>query len=259
MIREESAVTVEEISFGYERRKIFSGLSIDIGKGDFCTILGPNGSGKTTLMKCISGLLVPNEGQITLFGKPLAEYSIREKARRVAYVPQSQSFVFDISVFEYVMMGRNPYQKPWETGTKADREVVEETLRCCNILKYRDTSLQSLSGGELQRAMVARAIAQDTDIILLDEPLSNIDITHKFEIMDILRAMNASRGVTVITILHDLTIASHYSKQILFMKEGEILAYGDKDAVFDERNVRKCFDLGSRYAVEKSGFVYLSE
>jgi len=248
-------INIANLTFAYDNRTIFNDLSVSFPQGGFCSILGPNGSGKTTLLKCIVGLLQPSGGTIMLEGKPMSEYKMMDLARKIAYVPQYQDIVFDISVFDYVMLGRNPYQTPWEMQRAEDKEIVEAMLQKCNVWHYRDTLIQSLSGGERQRVMIARAMAQQTGIMLLDEPLSNIDVTHKFEIMDILQQLNEERNVTVLIILHDLPIAKAYSKQVLLLKEGKMLHFGDKNAVLTEENIRSCFDLTERYAVSEEGFI----
>ena len=248
-------INIQNLHFGYDSRVIFNDLSVTFPQGGFCSILGPNGSGKTTLLKCVTGLLKPDSGTITLNGKPLADYKMMDLARTIAYVPQYQDIVFDISVFDYVLLGRNPYQTPWEMQRPEDKEVVEEALNKCNVWDYRDRLLQALSGGERQRVMVARAMAQQTGIMLLDEPLANIDVTHKFGIMDILQELNEEQGVSILIILHDLPIAKAYSKQILLLKEGDVLQYGDRNAVLTEENIRNCFDLTERYAVSEEGFI----
>ena len=249
------SIRIDNLTFAYDSRVIFNDLSVSFPQGGFCSVLGPNGSGKTTLLKCIVGLLKPDSGMITLDGKPLADYKMMDLARTIAYVPQYQDIVFDISVFDYVLLGRNPYQTPWEMQRPEDKEVVEEALNKCNVWDYRDRLLQALSGGERQRVMVARAMAQQTGIMLLDEPLANIDITHKFGIMDILQELNEEQGVSILIILHDLPIAKTYSKQILLLKEGNVLQYGDRNAVLTEENIRNCFDLTERYAVSEEGFI----
>lgn len=249
------SISINNLTFAYDNRLIFNDLSVIFPQCGFCSILGPNGSGKTTLLKCIVGLLQPGGGTIRLDGRPMSEYKKMDLARKIAYVPQYQDIVFDITVFDYVMLGRNPYQTPWEMQRAEDKEIVEEMLQKCNVWHYRDTLLQSLSGGERQRVMIARAMAQQTGVMLLDEPLSNIDVTHKFEIMDILRQMNGERKVTVLIILHDLPIAKAYSKQVLLLKGGDVLHFGDKDAVLTEENIRSCFNLSERYDVSEEGFI----
>ena len=248
-------INIANLTFAYDNRTIFNDLSVSFPQGGFCSILGPNGSGKTTLLKCIVGLLQPSGGSIMLEGKPMSEYKMMDLARKIAYVPQYQDIVFDISVFDYVMLGRNPYQTPWEMQRPEDKEIVEDMLQRCKVWKYRDNLLQALSGGERQRVMIARAMAQQTGIMLLDEPLSNIDVTHKFEIMDILQELNEERNVTVLIILHDLPIAKAYSKQVLLLKEGKMLHFGDKNAVLTEEIIRNCFNLTERYAVSEEGFI----
>lgn len=249
------SINIQNLHFGYDNRVIFNNLSVSFPQGGFCSILGPNGSGKTTLLKCVAGLLKPDSGTIQLNGKPMSEYKMTEMARTLAYVPQYQDIVFDISVFDYVMLGRNPYQTPWEMQRPEDKEVVEDMLQRCKVWKYRDNLLQALSGGERQRVMIARAMAQQTGIMLLDEPLSNIDVTHKFEIMDILQQLNEEQEVSILIILHDLSIAKSYSKQILLLKEGQMLQYGDRNAVLTEGNIRNCFDLSDLYLISEEGFI----
>lgn len=249
------SINIQNLHFGYDNRVIFNDLSVSFPQGGFCSILGPNGSGKTTLLKCVAGLLKPDSGTIQLNGKPMSKYKMTEMARTLAYVPQYQDIVFDISVFDYVMLGRNPYQTPWEMQRPEDKEVVEDMLQRCKVWKYRDNLLQALSGGERQRVMIARAMAQQTGIMLLDEPLSNIDVTHKFEIMDILQQLNEEQGVSILIILHDLPIAKSYSKQILLLKEGNVLQYGDRNAVLTEGNIRNCFDLSDVYLISEEGFI----
>ena len=249
------SISINNLAFSYDKKVIFNDLSLTFPQGGFCSILGPNGSGKTTLLKCVVGLLQPESGTITLNGKPLPAYKKTELAREIAYVPQYQDIVFDITVFDYVMLGRNPYQTPWEMQRPEDRDVVEEMLQRCKVWQYRDNLMQALSGGERQRVMVARAMAQQTGIMLLDEPLANIDVTHKFEIMDILQELNETQQVTVLIILHDLSIAKAYSKQILLLKEGKMLQYGDTDAVLTEKNIRNCFGLSEQYVISQEGFI----
>lgn len=248
-------ININNISFAYDKRVIFNDLSVAFPQGGFCSILGPNGSGKTTLLKCVVGLLQPGGGTITLNGRALPEYKKTELAREIAYVPQYQDIVFDISVFDYVMLGRNPYQTPWEMQRPEDKEVVEEMLQRCKVWNYRDSLMQALSGGERQRVMVARAMAQQTGIMLLDEPLANIDVTHKFEIMDILQQLNEEQKVTVLIILHDLPIAKTYSKQVLLLKNGNALQFGVKNAALTEENIRNCFDLSSAFDISEAGFI----
>lgn len=251
-----NAISVKNISFCYDSKPIFKDLSLEIRKGSFYSILGPNGSGKTTLLKSIAGLLKPTSGQIVVNGREIDSYSVVERARNISYVPQYQHIVFDVSVHDYVMMGRNPYQKTWEMQGPGDEEIVESVMESCNVSKFRDKSIQSLSGGERQRVMIARAIAQRTPVMLLDEPLSNLDVAHKFEIMDILSELNSRDGVTVIIILHDMSIAKGYSTEALLLKGGKVLCCGKESDVLSCGNIRDCFDLSDSFSISDNGFIF---
>lgn len=249
------AIEIRDLCFSYDDNKIFTNLSFLVQNADFCTILGPNGSGKTTLLKCIAGLLKPESGGIIINGKKIEDYNIVELARNISYVPQYQDIVFDVSVFDYVMMGRNPYQGPWALQNTEDIAIVEEALESCNVLKFKNENIQSLSGGERQRVMIARAIAQRSPIMLLDEPLANIDVTHKFEIMDILERLNSEQKVTIVIILHDFPITMQYTHKVLMLKSGEVQSFGDVKEVMTRENLKKCFEISDKLKVEDNGYI----
>lgn len=250
----DNRIELRNIAFGYGKTMLFQELSATFEGKEFCAIVGPNGSGKSTLIKCICRLLPLQQGDIVVNGKPIGQYDSVELARLVSYVPQHQENVFDISVYDLVMMGLYPYQKKWQMGNAKDDEVVREMLRRCNLFHLKDRMLRELSGGEAQRALIARAMAQQTPIILLDEPLSNLDVAHRYEIMDILAQLN-KQGVMILMVIHEFPIALEYATHALLMKSGEICAHGDVNAVMTPENIRKCFDLGSEYAVSETGNV----
>ena len=248
-------IEVQHIDFQYQQLPIFHDLSVTMEEGEFCAVVGPNGSGKTTLLKCMAGLLTPTSGQILVGGQDLRQYNHLEFARKVSFVPQHQDTIFDMSVFEMVMMGRNPYQKHWQMQSADDEEVVLQMLEKCHLLPLKDRNISELSGGELQRTLIARAMAQQTPVMLLDEPLSNLDVSHKFEIMDILSELNASEKVTVVIVIHDFTMAIEYARQALLMKEGRILAHDDVQAVLTPARLRDCFGLDDSLQVSAQGLV----
>ena len=250
-----SHIELQHITFGYGKEQLFRDLSVQIADGEFCAIVGPNGSGKTTLLKCIAGLLSVDSGQVIVNGRGLRDYTTRELATQVAYVPQRQELVFDISVFDMVMMGRNPYQRQWQLANPQDDAIVEEMLGKCNLLHLRDRSVNELSGGELQRTLIARAMAQQTPIMLLDEPLSNLDIAHKFEIMDILQRLNREHNVLVVIILHDFSIALEYATHALLMQSGSVLRHDGVEAVLSPENIRSCFQLGPEFQITPQGHI----
>lgn len=250
-----NSIEIQHITFGYNRKPLFDDLSLCFQTAEFCALVGPNGSGKTTLLKCIAGLLPVSGGKILVNGRALNTFSISELAKMMAYVPQRQDVVFDVSVYDLVLMGRNPYQKHWQIASPKDPEIVQEMLEKCHLAELKDRMLSQLSGGELQRALIARAMAQQTPIMLLDEPLSNLDVSHKFEIMDILCQLNIHKQVLIILIIHDFPIALEYAHQAILLKAGKIILHGDIFAVLSPENIRNCFELGPEFKIQDEGYI----
>ena len=251
-------LSINNLTFSYDKKPVLDGLTFEVSAGDFCAVIGPNGSGKSTLLKAVSGLLPETAVRtaVSVDGQPLADYTPLELARKVAYVPQRVDIVFDFTVFDTVMMGRHPHQSRWETGTPHDREVVTEMLDKTGVLALKDRMLSQLSGGEVQRVMIARAMAQQTPILLLDEPLSNLDVTHKFEVMRLLRALNREQNVTVLIVVHDFAFAKQFATTTLLLKSGKRLAYGPTDEVIILPMIRDAFGLGDDYRLDERGNVY---
>lgn len=247
-------IEIDHITFGYDKSPLFQNLSAEIADGEFCALMGPNGSGKTTLLKCICGLLSFSSGDIRVNGKSIRDYETVELAKLVSYVPQRQDNVFDITVYDLVMMGLYPYQKKWQLPTMEDDAVVCEMLKRCNLMHLRSRLLRELSGGELQRSLIARAMAQQTPIMLLDEPLSNLDVSHRYEIMDILAGLNR-QGVMVVIIMHDFPIAIEYATHALLVKDGVVLQHDVRDAVLTPENIRNCFNLGDGFEILANGHI----
>lgn len=247
-------IEIDHITFGYDKSPLFQNLSAEIADGEFCALMGPNGSGKTTLLKCICGLLSFSSGDIRVNGKSIRDYETVELAKLISYVPQRQDNVFDITVYDLVMMGLYPYQKKWQLPTMEDDAVVCEMLKRCNLTHLRSRLLRELSGGELQRSLIARAMAQQTPIMLLDEPLSNLDVSHRYEIMDILAGLNR-QGVMVVIIMHDFPIAIEYATHALLVKDGVVLQHDVRDAVLTPENIRNCFILGDGFEILANGHI----
>lgn len=245
----------QDLSFSYAQKSVLHGLSFEIERGDFCAFVGPNGSGKTTLLKLIAGLLKPQGGEIRIDGQPLAQLSPMQRARLMAYVPQQQDVVFDFSVFDTILMGRNPYQNRWENASAHDREIAEQVLHQTGLEPLRDRMLTQLSGGEVQRVMIARAIAQQTPVILLDEPLSNLDVAHEFEVMDLLQQLHSQQNTTIIIILHDFSFVKNFSTRTLMLQAGEMLHFGNTRDVLTTDNLRAAFRLSSDFILDENGHI----
>ena len=248
-------IQLDDLTFSYDKTPVLKKLSTDFVSGDFCAIMGPNGSGKTTLLKAIGGLLSYQRGSILIDESPISNYSVLELARKVAYVPQRQDIVFDFTVFDTVMMGRNPYQGKWEMSNKSDEKLVLDVLEMCHLTHLKDKLLNRLSGGEIQRALVARAMAQQAPVMLLDEPLSNLDINHKFEIMDILSELNRTEKVTILIVIHDFSFAIQYAGSALLLKNGELQYRGQAKEVLVPHIIKEVFELGDEFIVDSFGNV----
>lgn len=245
-------IVIKNLSFAYKEKWVLHQLNTHIKEGDFYAIVGANGSGKTTLLKTIGGLL-PTKESIWISNIAVDKIKTRELAKKVGYVPQNQDIVFNFSVFESVMMGRNPHQSRWETFSAKDEKIVNVALEKTNLLHLKDKFINQLSGGEQQRVRIARAIAQQTPILLLDEPLSNLDVVHQFEIMDILSELNKNQNITILIVLHNLSMALQYVKQVMMLKNGEILHIGDAKETLIPLNIKNTFGLSEIFSIDSQG------
>jgi len=212
---------VEGIYFAYNKNDVLKGISFEVKKGEFLGIIGPNGSGKTTLLKIIARVLNPYKGKILFEGEDIRKIPPIEYAKKVAYLPSQIIIPFSYTVEEFVSLGRLPYIGRYGEIKKTDREIIEKTLEQFEISHYRKKKIWELSDGERQRVFISQVIAQQSSVILLDEPTSHLDIGHSFKILDIIREINKS-GTTVITVLHDLNLASEYCSRLLLLSQGNI-------------------------------------
>lgn len=244
------------LSFQYDSDFAIKDLSFHLNKGDFCALLGPNGSGKTTLLNLLTGLLKTTEGVIKIDNRVHANYSAIELARKIAVVPQRQEFVYDFSVFDTVMMGRNPHQNRWEFSNEKDHQIVMNALEQTKLTHLKNRLTNHLSGGEFQRTLIARAIAQQAPIMLLDEPLSNLDISHKFEIMEILKDINLTQNTTIIIILHDFSFAFQYVPLSLLIDKGTLRFFGATNEVFSGNLLYEAFNLNQEFQIDRYGNVF---
>jgi iron complex transport system ATP-binding protein len=245
-----------QLSFQYDSDFAIRDLSFSLKKGDFCSLLGPNGSGKTTLLNLLTGLLKGGSGTIKIDQKELKQYPTIELARKVAVVPQRQDFVYDFSVYDTVMMGRNPHQNRWEFANEKDHQIVMDALAKTKLIHLKNRLTNHLSGGEFQRTLIARAIAQQAPIMMLDEPLSNLDIAHKFEIMEILKDINQTQNTTIIIILHDFSFTIQYVPLTLLMDKGTLLYFGATKEVFSGQILYDAFDLKVGFHIDSYGNVF---
>jgi iron complex transport system ATP-binding protein len=235
-------IEVNDIDIGYDEiTKILSHLSFEVADGTFFGIIGPNGSGKTTLIKALSRILAPQSGTIYLEEKELSSLSHRDLAREVSVVPQETTISFDFSVEEIVMMGRHPYQNRFSAETPEDLAIVRHAMELTNTLRFRERSVNEISGGERQRVIIARALAQQPKILLLDEATSHLDISHEMEILSIIHDLKGE--VTVVAIFHDLNLAAHYCDELILLNEGRIVGMGTPAEVLTRDHIREVYGI----------------
>lgn len=230
---------VENLSFKIKEKKILVQAGFQVHEGEFVGIIGPNGSGKSTLLKNVYKVLKPQEGKIMFMNRDLLTMSNREMAQQLAVVIQEQEASFDFTVEEVVMMGRHAKKKMMESENEADREIVHQTLRATGLYEIREQSFITLSGGEKQRAFIARALVQDTPCLLLDEPTNHLDIKYQLELMNLVKAQKK----TVVAVIHDLNIASMYCDRLYALKEGKIVASGTPKQVLTPEFIKEVYEV----------------
>ncbi len=229
-------IVVKNVNFSYNSKPVLKDMNFSVGRGEIVFILGPNGSGKTTLLRCIAGILKP-EGAVLVEG--LENPSGRELAKKLAYVPQRSDTAF-LTVFDIVLLGRRPHMR--FGPSKEDYEIVKEVISMLGLDELASRRVNELSGGELQKVMIARALAQKPKILLLDEPTNNLDVKNQIEIMNLLRKIACDRGISIICTMHDLNLASLYADRILMLKNGKIFADGGVEVLTPE-NIRTVYDI----------------
>ena len=235
-------LVIEQLSVGYKRKRILQDLSLSFPEGGFIALLGANGCGKTTLLHTLAGLLKPEAGQVVLNGEPLKSLSSKQIARQLAVLPQVTTAPAGLTVRELVMQGRFPWQNWWRQWSDEDEVAVEAAIAATGIADYLDMPLEQLSGGQRQRCWIAMTLAQDTPLLLLDEPTTYLDIAHQVELMNLIASLRL-KGKTIVAVLHDLNQAATYADHLVMMKGGTVYAEGGVDQVFNQQNLKAVFDL----------------
>lgn len=223
--------------------EILKSICTEFLHGGFYGILGPNGSGKTSLMRHILRLLETNQGELVLNQKNLNLYKRRELAKQIAFVPQNTTLDTSFTAYDIVMMGRAPYQKRFETASMKDRDIVFEAMGMTNCYYLKDQIFSMLSGGEAQRVITARAIAQQTPWLILDEPIAHLDIRYQIELMKHLKHLNEHKQTSILAVLHDINLASEYCKQMILMKNGEIVVSGETKEIMTVDNLKMVYEI----------------
>ncbi|WP_224269694.1 heme ABC transporter ATP-binding protein [Haloprofundus salinisoli] len=252
-----TAIRVDDLAVELGGVSVLDGVDATVERGTFVGLVGPNGAGKTTLLRSLSGLIRPDRGAVTVDGVPIAGRSSKEVSRLVATVPQDTSLSFDFDVRETVAMGRSPHLGRFERFGPEDERAVDDAMARTAVTEFADRSVTAVSGGERQRVLLARALAQDAPVLLLDEPTASLDINHQVRTLELVRDLVAS-GKTVVAAIHDLNLAAHYCDELLLLGDGRVLAAGDPEAVLTEANLETAFRANavvSRHPVTGSVYV----
>jgi len=235
----------DRISYAYRAsgRLVVHDVSLTVAAGDLIGILGPNGSGKTTLLKMLSGTLTPAAGRITFDRRPLSEWKRRDLARRIALVPQETHAPFDFTVLDIVLMGRFPHLGRFTLEGPADLSIAQQALAATGTSAFEHRPFATLSGGEKQRVVIASALAQSPELLLLDEPTASLDLGHQLDVELLLGGLNRDRGVTMVLSTHDLNLAAALCRQLILLRDGRVIAQGPTDEVLTPEAVRALYGV----------------
>lgn len=245
-------IELKSIFFRYYKDWVLNDISFQVKKGDFVGIIGPNGSGKTTLLKILYRFLSPQRGDVLLDGRPLRKMDRIEIAKKIGVVSQETQVLFPFRVIEVVLMGRNPYMGHLVFETKKDLEIAKRAMELTEITSLADRFIDELSGGERKRVFIARALAQEPEIILLDEPTANLDIHHQMDFLNLIRTLNKEKGLTIIMASHDINISSEFCDRLILLKDGYIFKKGSPSEVITKENIEIVY--GCKVWIDKNPF-----
>ncbi|RKT35887.1 iron complex transport system ATP-binding protein [Microbacterium sp. AG1240] len=240
------SLAVEAVTLGYGDRTVVADLDLSVPAGRITAVVGPNACGKSTLLRAMSRLLVPRSGRVVLDGRAVHRTPAKELARTLGLLPQSPIAPEGITVADLVGRGRTPHQGLLTRWSHDDDVAVAEALEATDTAVLADRAVDELSGGQRQRVWIAMALAQQTDVLLLDEPTTFLDVSHQVEVLDLLTDLNRARGTTIVMVLHDLNLAARYCDHLIAMAEGAVAAAGTPEAVLTEQTVERVFGIRSR-------------
>jgi iron complex transport system ATP-binding protein len=242
----EAVLEARGLYCGYDGREVVTGVDVALVRGEFLGLIGPNGSGKTTLLRALAGRLAPMAGQILLHSEPMHARPRRDVARLLAVVPQISSPPFEFSVGEVVAMGRTPHLGRLQSERPEDRTAIERALALTHTERLRDRPVTELSGGEFQRVVIARALAQQAPVMLLDEPAAHLDIGHQVDIFDLLLRLNREENRSLLCVSHDLNLAARYCDRLVAMADGEVVAAGVPAEVLTQERISELYRCSVR-------------
>jgi iron complex transport system ATP-binding protein len=235
------SINVKNLSHSFGEALVLKNISFQVPQRDFFIIIGPNGSGKTTLMKVISGILKPQNGELKILNRPIDQYHRKALAKTIAFVPQMTFADFPFTVTEIVLMGRSPYLGILGLEQENDLEVANQAIAFTGLENLAHRKLDQLSGGEQQRVFIARAICQEPDIILLDEPTASLDLAYQVRIMDLMEKLKTEKGITVVMVSHDVNLAAMYADHLMLLHKGQVVCQGLPDEVLTYKTLEETY------------------
>lgn len=246
-------IEVESLNVAYEKKLIIKDMNLSIPKGKITMIIGANGCGKSTLLKTVARIIKPQKGNIRINGKSIKDHAPKDIAKEMAVLPQSPKAPAGLLIRELVSYGRFPYQKAMCGMTERDYEVVDWALSVTGLTEFADSPIDGVSGGQRQRAWIAMALAQETEILVLDEPTTYLDMSHQLEILKLLQTLNREQNRTIVMVLHELNNATKFADHIIGVKSGEILFAGAPKEVITEENLKQLYGISAKLVLDETG------
>ena len=251
-------INIKKLNYSYGKKEVLKELSLDIDKNKLTGIIGPNGCGKSTLAKNIIKYINGKFESFKIMDTDIRELTHKKIAQLISYIPQKSIIIPNISVFDYVLLGRFPLLKnSWDNYSEQDYEIVEKNINLLNIRELKDRNIETLSGGELQKALLARALAQEAKILLLDEPTSALDLNNAVEFMKILKNISIKKNISVIIIIHDLNLASLFCDSLIILKDGRFIEKGSPKEVINEANIKSVYNLDCKVFYNENDKPYI--
>ncbi|KGO15443.1 ABC transporter ATP-binding protein [Clostridium botulinum] len=244
------SIETKNLDIAYEDTLIVKELNMQIPKGKITSIIGANGCGKSTILKAVGRILKPKKGVVHLSGQDISKLSTKEIAKKMAILPQNPTAPSGLTVSELVAYGRFPHQKGFGNLTEEDKKIVKWALAATKLSEFERREVDTLSGGQRQRVWIAMALAQQTDLILLDEPTTYLDLAHQLEVLKLLYELNRNQKCTIVMVLHDLNLAARFSDYIIAIKKGAIIKYGTPEEVMTPEVLRKTFNINADIVIE---------
>lgn len=251
-------INIKKLNYSYGKKEVLKELSLNIDENKLTGIIGPNGCGKSTLAKNIIKYINGKFESFKIMDIDIRQLSHKKIAQLISYIPQKSTIISNISVFDYVLLGRFPLLKnSWDNYSEKDYEIVEKNINLLNIKELRNRNVETLSGGELQKALLARALAQEAKILLLDEPTSALDLNNAVEFMKILKNISIKKEMSVVIIIHDLNLASLFCDSLIILKDGKFIEKGSPKEVINEKNIKSVYNLDCKVCYNENGKPYI--